>query len=46
MHVIEQFNGGLYETIIASDEKFIEQTQNKEEQKPIKQAKRFARSLS
>ncbi len=23
MHVIEQFNGGLYDTIIASDEKFI-----------------------
>jgi hypothetical protein len=23
MHVIEQFNGGLYDTIIASDEKLI-----------------------
>lgn len=23
MHVIEQFNGGMYDTIIASDEKFL-----------------------
>ena len=25
MHVIEQFNGGMYDTIIASDEKFLSQ---------------------
>ena len=24
MHIIEQFNGGVYDTIIASDEKFID----------------------
>jgi hypothetical protein len=24
MHIIEQFNGGIYDTIIASDEKLIE----------------------
>ena len=34
MHIIEQFNGGIYDTIIASDEKFIneetEQNDNSE----------------
>ena len=25
MHVIEQFNGGVYDTIIASDEKIMDQ---------------------
>lgn len=24
MHIIEQFNGGVYDTIIASDEKFMD----------------------
>ena len=24
MHIIEQFNGGIYDTIIASDEKMID----------------------
>lgn len=24
MHIIEQFNGGLYDTIIASDERFVD----------------------
>ena len=24
MHIIEQFNGGIYDTIIASDEKLID----------------------
>lgn len=24
MHIIEQFNGGVYDTIIASDEKILE----------------------
>ena len=24
MHIIEQFNGGIYDTIIASDEKIME----------------------
>jgi ATP-dependent RNA helicase DDX56/DBP9 len=28
MHVIEQFNGGMYDTIIASDEKFINDDNN------------------
>ena len=26
MHIIEQFNTGLYDILIASDEKFIDQT--------------------
>jgi hypothetical protein len=24
MHIIEQFNGGIFDTIIASDEKFLD----------------------
>jgi hypothetical protein len=24
MHIIEQFNGGIYDTIIASDERFMD----------------------
>jgi hypothetical protein len=27
MHIIEQFNGGVYDTIIASDEKFLDEDQ-------------------
>lgn len=35
MHVIEQFNGGMYDTIIASDEKLIsEETDKKEKEDP------------
>jgi hypothetical protein len=26
MHIIEQFNGGVYDTIIASEEKFSSET--------------------
>ncbi len=29
MHIIEQFNGGLYDTIIASDEKLIDNDEEK-----------------
>jgi len=32
MHVIEQFNGGMYDTIIASDEKIMDQ--NDDQQQP------------
>jgi hypothetical protein len=34
MHIIEQFNGGLYDTIIASDEKLVEanEGQNKNDE--------------
>ncbi len=28
MHVIEQFNGGLYDTIIASDERLVNQNED------------------
>ena len=30
MHIIEQFNGGLYDTIIASDEKLIENEESQQ----------------
>lgn len=36
MHIIEQFNGGIFDTIIASDEKFldpIEENSNDEKNK-------------
>jgi hypothetical protein len=29
MHIIEQFNGGLYDTIIASDEKLVDNDEEK-----------------
>lgn len=29
MHIIEQFNGGVYDTIIASDEKLAELNEDK-----------------
>ena len=32
MHVIEQFNGGLYDTIIASDEKIVDQGAEEEKE--------------
>lgn len=41
MHIIEQFNAGLYDSIIASDEK-LDSTEEKpkEEGKPQKQQKK------
>jgi hypothetical protein len=32
MHIIEQFNGGIYDTIIASDEKMIDGDEEKQNQ--------------
>ncbi len=32
MHVIEQFNGGMYDTIIASDEKIMDQNDDQQQQ--------------
>ena len=34
MHVIEQFNGGMYDTIIASDEKIMDQNNDDEKAQP------------
>ena len=41
MHVIEQFNGGLYDTIIASDERLIneENIQNDNDETSNKKSK-------
>jgi hypothetical protein len=32
MHIIEQFNGGIYDTIIASDEKMVDGNEEKQNQ--------------
>ena len=47
MHVIEQFNGGLYDTIIASDEKLIDQNdeeklEDNKNKNPKNNSKRFS----
>lgn len=39
MHVIEQFNGGLYDTIIASDEKIVDQGAEEEKAEANKKSK-------
>lgn len=37
MHIIEQFNGGIYDNIIASDEKLIEEKIDKKNEENSKQ---------
>ena len=45
MHIIEQFNGGVYDTIVASDEKLLDLDDEKSNQEPNTNSKRYLKNL-